>query len=119
MERYPARGQRLEDISYVDFWPTCDTYMNIWYMKVDELLHKLKNSFAGCWNPRDVGTFIKGVYYQIGWALILQCEHLYQAPLQRVIIRLLPAIVVIGIKTRMNVATRTRARRKLGEKGRD
>jgi hypothetical protein len=37
--------------------------MKVWYMKVDELLHKLKNPLARCWNPRDVGTFIEGVKY--------------------------------------------------------
>jgi hypothetical protein len=63
VERHSARGQRLEDISYVNFWATCDTYMKVWYMKVDKLLHKLKDPFARCWNPRDVGTFIKGVEY--------------------------------------------------------
>jgi len=63
MEGYLARGQRLEDTSYVDFWPTRDTYMKIWYMKVDEFLHKLKNPFARCWNSRGVGTFIEGVNY--------------------------------------------------------
>jgi len=63
MERYPARGQRLKDISYVNFWATCYTYMKVWYTTVDELLHKLKNSFARCWNPGEVGTFINGVKY--------------------------------------------------------
>jgi hypothetical protein len=46
MERHPVRGQRLEDISYLNVWATCDTYMKVWYMKVHELLHKLKDSFA-------------------------------------------------------------------------
>jgi hypothetical protein len=32
-------------------------------MKVDKLLHKLKNPFARCRDPRDVGTFINGVKY--------------------------------------------------------
>jgi hypothetical protein len=33
------------------------------YMKVDELLHKLKDPCARRWNSRDVGTFFKGVQY--------------------------------------------------------
>jgi len=37
--------------------------MNIWNLKVDELLHKLKDPVARCWNSRDIGAFIKGVYY--------------------------------------------------------
>jgi len=63
MERHPARGHELKDISYVNFWATCDTYMKVWYMKVDEILQKLKDAFARRWNPRGVGTFIKGVEY--------------------------------------------------------
>jgi len=63
LERHLAGGQRLEDISYVNLWATCDTYMKVWYMKVDELLQKLKNTLARCWDARDVGTFIKGIHY--------------------------------------------------------
>jgi len=37
--------------------------MKVWYMKVDEFLHKLKNPFARCWDSRDIGTFIEGVDY--------------------------------------------------------
>jgi hypothetical protein len=63
VERHLARSQGLKDVSYVNFWATCDTYMKVWYMKVDELLHKLKDPFARRWNPRSVGTFIKGIKY--------------------------------------------------------
>jgi hypothetical protein len=63
VERHSAGGQRLEDISYVNFWATCDTDMKVWYMKVYELLYKLKNPLARCWDPGDVGTFIKGIKY--------------------------------------------------------
>jgi hypothetical protein len=47
MERYSARGQRFKDISYVEFWSACDTYMKIGKGKVDEILQKLKHHFAG------------------------------------------------------------------------
>jgi hypothetical protein len=63
MEGHSARGQRLENISYVNFWAACDTYMKIWKVKVNKLLHKPKNTVTGCWNPRDVGTFVKGIHY--------------------------------------------------------
>jgi hypothetical protein len=63
VERHSAGSQRLEDISYVNFGATCDTYMEVWYMKVDKLFHKLENPFARCWNSRDVGAFIKSVHY--------------------------------------------------------
>jgi hypothetical protein len=43
VEGYSARGKRIEDISYVNFWAACHTYMEMRDMKVDELLHKLKN----------------------------------------------------------------------------
>jgi hypothetical protein len=48
VERHTTGGQRLEDISYVNFWATFDTKMKVWYMMIDELLHKLKNTFARC-----------------------------------------------------------------------
>ena len=38
VEGHLVRGQRLEDISYVEFWATSDTYMKIWYVKAVELL---------------------------------------------------------------------------------
>jgi hypothetical protein len=43
---HSARGQRFEDISYVDFGVTGDTYTKIWNMKLDEFLQKLKHPFA-------------------------------------------------------------------------
>jgi hypothetical protein len=70
VDGHSAKGQRLEDISYVEFRATSDTYMKVWNVKLDELLHKPKNTVARRWNPRDVGTLIKGVYYQVDWALI-------------------------------------------------
>jgi hypothetical protein len=99
MKGHSARSQRLDDISYVDFRATCDTYMKIWQMKVSELLHKLKDLVARRWNPRNVGTFIKSIHYYIDGMLIWQCEHLFQAPCQSVITGLSRAVVVIGIKT--------------------
>jgi hypothetical protein len=45
-------------------------------MKVDELLHKLKDPFG------DVGTFIQGIKYQVDGTLIREREHLFQAPRQ-------------------------------------
>src|SRR6266566_2215841 len=44
VEGHSARGQTLEDISYIEFWVTSDTYMKVWNVKVDELLHKPKNT---------------------------------------------------------------------------
>jgi hypothetical protein len=41
-----TRGQKLKDSPYVYFRAACDTYMKIRQMKVDELLHKLKNPIA-------------------------------------------------------------------------
>jgi hypothetical protein len=46
MQRHSTRGQRLEDFPYVYFGAACDTYMKIREMKVDELLHELKNPVA-------------------------------------------------------------------------
>jgi hypothetical protein len=63
VERHLTGSQRLEDIPYIDFWATCDTYMKVWYIKVNELLYKLNNPLVRCWNPREARTFIKGVKY--------------------------------------------------------
>ena len=38
MEGHAERGQRLEDISYVGIWATCDAYMEVWKAKLDEVL---------------------------------------------------------------------------------
>jgi len=37
--------------------------MKVWNLKVDKFLHKLKNPFARCRDPRDVGAFVKGIHY--------------------------------------------------------
>jgi hypothetical protein len=63
VEGYSAIGERVEDISYVNFWAACHTYMEMQDVKVDELLHKLENLVTRWWDPRDVGTFIKGIHY--------------------------------------------------------
>jgi hypothetical protein len=42
MERYPARGQRFKEISYVEFWATRDTNTKVWNLKVSEFLQQLK-----------------------------------------------------------------------------
>jgi len=46
VEGHSTRGQTLEDISYVNFRTACDTYMKIWNMKVNQLLHEPKNFVA-------------------------------------------------------------------------
>jgi len=43
MEGHLGMRQRLEDISYIDFWAACDTYVKTRKAKVDKLLHELKN----------------------------------------------------------------------------
>ena len=46
-EANSARCQGFKNIAYVDFWSTRDTSMEIWKTKLDELLQKMKHSFAG------------------------------------------------------------------------
>jgi hypothetical protein len=41
-----ARGQRFEDVSYIDFGAAGDTYMKSRKGKVDKFFQKLKNCFA-------------------------------------------------------------------------
>jgi hypothetical protein len=99
MEGHLAGGQRLKEIPYVKLRATCDTNTKVWNMKVSEFLQELKYPIPRWWNLGGVGAFIKGVHYQVDRMAISDCEHLYQTPFQRVIIRLLCAIVVIGIKS--------------------
>jgi len=42
MEAHPTRGKRLKDLAYIDFWPTCNTNMKIWNVKLDQLFDELK-----------------------------------------------------------------------------
>jgi hypothetical protein len=44
MEGHSARGQRLKEISYVEFWATCDTNTKAWNLKVSEFPQQLKYS---------------------------------------------------------------------------
>jgi hypothetical protein len=46
MERHPAGGQRLKEISYVGLWATCDTNTKVWNLKLSEFLHQLKYPIA-------------------------------------------------------------------------
>jgi len=46
MEGDLSRCEGIKDISYVNLWPAGDTDMKIQQVKLDELLNKLKNSFA-------------------------------------------------------------------------
>jgi hypothetical protein len=98
MEGDSAGGQRLKEISYVEFWATCDTNTKVWNLKASEFLQQLKYPIPRRWNLGGVGTFIKGIHYQVDRMAILDCEHLYQAPFQSVIVGLLRSVAMIGIK---------------------
>ena len=97
---HPTRGQRFEDISYVNFWATRDTYTKIWKTKLDEFLHELKHAFARRLNPGGVWRLIECVNNQVGRRLLRKCEHFFQAFGQNGITRLVLALVMSRIKTR-------------------
>jgi hypothetical protein len=99
MEGDSAGGQRLKEISYVEFRATCDTNTNVWNLKASEFLQLLKYPIARRWDLGGVGTFIKGVNYKVDWMVTWDCEHLYQAPFQGVIVGPLRAVSMTGIKT--------------------
>jgi hypothetical protein len=46
VEAHSTRGHRLEDISYVELWAACDTYMKIRNAELNELLDKLESPIA-------------------------------------------------------------------------
>jgi hypothetical protein len=46
VEGHLTRGQRLENVSYVNLWAACDTYMKFRKAKINQLLHKLKDMVA-------------------------------------------------------------------------
>jgi hypothetical protein len=63
MEADSAGGQRLKEISYVEFWATCDTNTKVWNPKASEFLQQPKDPIPRGWDLGGVGTFIKGVQY--------------------------------------------------------
>ena len=52
------KRQRLERDLNVDFRTTCDTDMKIRKLDANKVLQEVKDSLAGGWNPRVIGTFI-------------------------------------------------------------
>jgi hypothetical protein len=63
MEGHLARDQRLKEISYIEFWATCDTNTKVWNLKLREFLQQLKYPTARRRNLGCVGTFVEGVQY--------------------------------------------------------
>ena len=98
MKGHLARGQRPKEISYIKFWATCDTNTKVWNLKAGEFLQQLKYPIPRRWNLGVVGTFIKGVKYQVDGTLTREREHLFQALRQNVVIRLSRTIAVLGMK---------------------
>jgi hypothetical protein len=96
VKRNPTRGQRFDNLSYIDFWSARDTNMKIRKGKFDEFLQKLKHLFPRRWNPRRVRRLIECVYDQVGWTLIGEFEHPFQAFCQITITGLVLSLVVRG-----------------------
>jgi len=76
-----------------------DTNTEIRKVKVNKVLQKLKNLFAGCWNARRVGRLVESVNYEVDWLLIRDHKYLFQALGQIGITRLFLAAVKIQVET--------------------
>jgi len=85
MKGHRAGCKRIEDVSYVNLWATCDTDMKIWEVKLDKLLHKQEDALARGWNTRAVGTFVKSIHDKVDRTLIWDREHLFQTSRQGII----------------------------------
>src|SRR5712691_8597 len=99
MKGHLERSKGIKDISYVNLRPAGDANMKMWEAKLDELLDELKNLFARCWNPGDVGTLVNRIHDKVHRALIWEREHLFQTFCQDTVTRLFVARVVGQIKT--------------------
>jgi hypothetical protein len=99
MKAYAERGQRLDYTSYVDLRPAGDTNMEIRKAKANEVLHKLKDLFARCWDARRVRRLIKGVDYKVDRRMIWEYKHIFEALSQIDVTRLFLADVMIRVKT--------------------
>ena len=86
------RRQGLESSSDINFWSTCETYMNIWEGKFDKLLHEIQDQFPWGWQPKGVGTLVERIHNNVDWAVILKCECFLQVSYQHVIIGLMCAM---------------------------
>jgi len=98
MKAYTERGQRLDDMSYVNLRPACDTNMEKWKAKVNEVLHKLKDLFARGWDAGRVRRLIESVDYKVDRWMIWEYKHLFQALRQVNVTRLFLATVMMRKK---------------------
>jgi hypothetical protein len=97
MKRHSTRGQRVEDISNVDFGAAGDTNMEMREAKIDEFLNKPENPFAGRWNSGGIRALIDGVHDKVDRKLTWKGDHFLQAFYQDTITGLLLAILMNGV----------------------
>jgi hypothetical protein len=98
MQGHATGSERFKDIPYVDLRAACDTYAQIREAKVDKILHKFKNPFAGGWNARSNGTLVESINNEVDRALIRVCQHLFETFAQIIVTRPFRAVIVTGIK---------------------
>jgi hypothetical protein len=53
--------------------------MEIWEVKVNEFIDKLKDLFPRRWNTRSIRTLVEGVQNNVCRAILLEGEHFFQA----------------------------------------
>ena len=91
----------------------------MWEGKFDKLLHEIEHDLPRSWHPKSVRAFIQRIHDDIRWAVIGQCERLFEALNQDVISGLVGAVVVSRIYAVEYIAANIGASRELRKKGKD
>ena len=119
VKRHSTSRQRFQNSTDVDFRATGHTYVKMWEGEFDKLLHEIENDFPWRGHSKSVLTFVKRVHNDVGWAVIGQCECLFEALYQDIIGGFVRAVVMSHVYAVEDIATKIRASRELGKKGKE
>jgi len=73
---------------------------------LDELVQETQDSLSRRWCARSIRTFVDGVHDYVLWALLGNCEHVFEALHKHVIAGLLGATTVLIIQAGKDFATK-------------
>src|SRR5712672_169747 len=90
----------------VEFRPTCNTYMEIWEAKSNELIDKVKNLFSRGWDAGRDRTLIECIQNDVGRTMGKEMEHFFEAFRHRAIARFVFSTIVCRVKSEEHVTTR-------------
>jgi hypothetical protein len=87
MQRYGIWGQRFKDGKNVNLRATGDTHVDIWEAETNKFVDKIEHLFSRRSNIRPERTLIDCVQDDVGRALLIEREHLFETLYHSAIIR--------------------------------